>query len=131
MKKIIWLLKNMHKVPRHESNECNCILNIYFKKLGLPKNLTFVDQILNELQHFHPQSCSTFGLKENMPFILFFYFMWASKAQSSFHTNDRHNEHKTVRTFKQNVTTYTCKIHWMETLTDREGRTLYSPNPDR
>lgn len=96
MKKIIWLLKNMHRVPRHESNECNCILNIYFKKLGLPKNLTFVDQILNELQHFHPQSCSTFGLKENMSFILFFYFIWASKAQSSFHTNDRHNEHKTV-----------------------------------
>lgn len=74
MKKIIWLLKNMHKVPRHESNECNCILKIYFKKLCLPKIPTFVDQILNELQHFHPQSCSTFGLKENMPFILFFLF---------------------------------------------------------
>lgn len=63
----------MHRVPRHESNECNnyCILKIYFKKLGLPKNLTFVDQIRNELQRFHPQSCSTFGLKENMPFIFF------------------------------------------------------------
>lgn len=72
MEKIIWLLKNMHRVPRHESNECNCILKIYFKKLGLPKNPTFVDQILNELQHFHPKSCSTFGLKENMPFIFFF-----------------------------------------------------------
>lgn len=87
----------MLRVPRHESNECNCILKIYFKKLGLPKNLTFVDQILNELQHFHPQSCSTFGLKENMPFILFFYFMWASKAQSSFHTNDKTSLRTLVR----------------------------------
>lgn len=76
MKKIISLLKNMHKVPRHESNEiqCKCILKLCFKKLGLPKNPTFVDEILNEPQHFHPQSCSTFGLKENMQFILFFLF---------------------------------------------------------
>lgn len=115
MKKIIWLLKNMHRVPRHESNKCNCILKIYFKKLGLPKNPTFVNEILIELQHFHLQSCSTFGLKENMSFILFFYFMWASKAQSSFHTNDRHNEHKTVMSellSKTSLRTHVRFIGW-------------------
>lgn len=114
MKKIIWLLKNMHKVPRHESNEIqrNCILKICFKKLGLPKNPTFVDEILIELQHFHLQSCSTFGLKENMPFILFFYFMWANKAQSSFYTNDRYNEHKTELLSKTSLRTLVRFIGW-------------------